>query len=145
MLHVHTQKGQTVYIGDHTQILLDHFDEYCINFTLITNASSPDEVITTHTISAGEVAPIADNVSVCFMGTTNDGHACATLGFEAPRHIKIKGIWQKESKDSTKANKDKLSKMTDASLIFYTSMNAETALEWEMLDRLKKLTKVIFE
>lgn len=141
MLNMNTQKKQSIFIGVNYMLTLDHFDEDCIQLTLTTDGGQHEDCVQKFTVMASEGKSICPDVNVHFHGLGNNGHPYAILAFDAPRHINIKGEWQNFNRGPGPADRAKLSQMSDASLVYYASMNAKTPLEHELMNRFKRCMK----
>ena len=134
MLNINTQLGQSIFIGDKHTLTLNSYTDDELNLTLVNNDDPSDSV--TFTLGACEDMWIVPHVVLHYIGNGSSGVRYAILGFDAPRHIRIKGEWQNFNSEPGPANRTKLRKMTDKSLMYYANMNAKTALEHELLSRL---------
>ncbi len=138
MLNVNTQKGQSIYIGDNHVLKLKTFNEDEMEIHICEGDVTVIDNWETFCIGAGKSVSICHAVGLQYVGSGHTGVDYAILGFTAPRHIRILGEWKTGNIDPGPADRAKLSQMTDASLVYYASMNAKTPLEHELMNRFKK-------
>ena len=136
------QKNQTVFIGDNHSLRVVKIDVMNDEVQLqLTNDDFDPERVNDFTMQIGNNAQLTHDVRVSFKTINEVGVQYIMLGFDAPRKIKIIGDWKTGNRDSGPANREKLSRMAASSLLYYASNNAQSALEHELVSRLKSMLK----
>ena len=137
MLNMKTQVNQSIFIGSSHTLRLESFDE---NFMRVKVSRDGDrfDVYETYTISASGSETVCPEVELHYLGIGSSGYQYAILGFDAPGSINIKGEWQNFNRDPGPLTRAKLSQMSDATLVYYASINAKSALEHELFNRFRK-------
>ena len=110
-----------------------------IQIQLTTSFSTSGDDVTQFTMTIGKRIWVIDDVRLNFITINTVGITYAMLGFEAPRDIKICGSWQSGNKKHAKLGRKALSQMNASTLVYYASNNVKSALEHELLARLKSL------
>ena len=139
MLNMKVQKNQSVAIGDDTVLHVTNIDK--LNDEVELNLVIGDKSFT-FTMVIGKTVPLIVDVQLNFKTINTVGMEYALLGFDAPRRIKIVGSWVGNAKNPGDDIHMKLACMTDASLVYYASMNIKSPLEHELFNRFKDTVKV---
>lgn len=129
MLLINTKIGQIININSEYLLRLDgiDFDRNIINLTTL-NSREEDETIILKT-GTSEYLPLDVNLTVVRLVPGKE--LIATLGFDAPREISIRGDWITRIKKNIKS-------LSDAKLIEVGQVTATTSLEKELIKRLRR-------
>jgi len=155
MLIINTQVNQSIDIGDVIQLTVLGIDK--LNNEVRLSAKSKGNILfkknsgvvvnsngftisNGFTMITGNDINIIPHVKLYFVSIKKEGVEYVVLGFDAPRSIIIRGTWNDFDTVNTTDSK-KLSRLHDASLVYYASINAKTPLEIELFNRFKKTVR----
>lgn len=131
MLLINTKAGQQIIVGKNGVLTVDLINED--DHVTMLRYATPEGALSWKT-KVGKLHTLGQHVYVMVTRVNQGREVSVTLGFDAPRRIKIRGTWIGEK---TRTDYVTLKGMPPGELIVTAEREAQTDLERILLDTLK--------